>query len=120
MADRRDRIILSLGGGRRLIRQPLPLPPLAAYECQAGASVLCRLESFGVWVGVVIASKPELPAEWVAIAETSCATCLSTFMPSPPLTLCADTGGDGSSVMDALPSRFAIANCSVVKSPTMS
>jgi hypothetical protein len=24
MADRRDRIILSFGGGRRLIRQPLP------------------------------------------------------------------------------------------------
>src|SRR5260370_26371558 len=105
MADGRARIILSLGGGRRLTRQLRPLLPLAVYECQAGASVLCRLESFGVWVGVVIASKPELPAEWAAIAETSCATCLSTFMPLPPLTLCAaDTGADGSSVMTALPS----------------
>jgi hypothetical protein len=79
--------------------------PARAYECQAGASVLCRLESFCVWVGIVIGLKPELLAGWVAIAEMSCATCLSTFKPSTPLTLCsADTGGDGLDVMNAFPS----------------
>src|SRR5260370_9591680 len=109
MADRRDRIILSLGGGRRLIRQLRPLLPLAVYECQAGASVLCRLESFGVLVGVVIASEPELPAEWPAIVETSCANGLSTFMPLPPFTLRApDTGPNATDVLNAFPSGFSL------------
>src|ERR1700730_16880869 len=89
--------------------------PARAYECQAGASVLCRLESFCVWVGGAIGSKPELPAGRLAIAEMSRATCRSGFKPS---TLGA-ADADGSSVMNAFPLRFVIANCPVVKSPTI-
>jgi hypothetical protein len=37
MADRRDRIILSLGGVRRLIRQPLP--PLAGRSIDPFLSI---------------------------------------------------------------------------------